>query len=85
MNAFLDNSPEAQRARLIDALRCGPVTRTTAREVLGITTIGSRIHELRRDGHAIRTVQAWNPTPDGLCSESTYVLAFGEANDGIKS
>lgn len=85
MTAFLENSPASQRARLMDALRCGQVTRSIALECLGISALGNRISELRRDGHAIRTERVWQPTDSGLRSEAHYALVPTNSHDAERT
>lgn len=72
---FLDNSACAQRKRLLDALRCSPVTEMEARKNLDIMMPGARIHELRKEGHLIETIHVWQPTDSGKPhSVAQYVL-----------
>ena len=59
---FHDNSTQAQRNRLLDALRCGPITTVEARRNLDIMMPASRIFELREDGFQIETVWVWQVT-----------------------
>ncbi len=49
------NSSAAQRERLLDALRRGPVTTFRARGDLEVMHPGGRVMELRRMGHNIVT------------------------------
>ena len=77
---FLDNSVSVQRNRMLDALRCGPITTIEARKNLDIMMPGTRIHELRhREGYAIETVRVWRPTDAGkLHSVAQYILMTRE-------
>lgn len=50
------NSLEAQRERLLNSLRKGPITTTCARDTLDILAPAPRVHELRHNfGHNIKT------------------------------
>ncbi len=52
----LDNtSTHAQRARLLERLRLGPIDTITARHELNVMMPAARIKELRDNGHAIKT------------------------------
>lgn len=44
---FTDNSAEGQRARLLEALKCGPLTTIEIRHDLDIMMPAARVHELR--------------------------------------
>jgi hypothetical protein len=44
-----------QRAALLAALKLGPVSTLEAREVMGLSHPGGRVHEMRRDGVPIST------------------------------
>ena len=76
---YADLSAEAQRKRLIDALRCGPVTTIEARRYLDILMPAARVHELKhRHGYDIRTVRVRQETECGkLHSVAKYVLMAG--------
>lgn len=52
---IVDTSASAQRARLLAALRKGPVTTLDARRDLNVFVPGVRVFELRREGHPIVT------------------------------
>ena len=52
------NSSSEQRARLLDALRRGPVTTFYARSELDVLHPGGRIMELRHAGHNI--IMLWS-------------------------
>lgn len=73
---YADLSAEAQRKRLIDALRCGPISTLEARRNLDILMPAARVHELRhRHGYTIQTVRVQRPTECGkLHSVALYVL-----------
>ncbi len=76
---YADLSAEAQRKRLIDALRCGPVTTIEARRNLDILMPAARVHELKhRHGFDIQTVRVRQETDCGkLHSVAKYVLMAG--------
>ncbi len=76
---YADLSAEAQRKRLIDALRCGPVTTIEARRNLDILMPAARVHELRHlHGLDILTVRVSQETEGGkLHSVAKYVLMAG--------
>ncbi len=76
---YADLSTEAQRKRLIDALRCGPVTTIEARRNLDILMPAARVHELKhRHGFDIQTVRVRQETECGkLHSVAKYVLMAG--------
>lgn len=73
---FADDSAQAQRARLRDALRIAPVSTIEARRNLDIMMPGTRIHELRhREGLNIVTHWSKEPTECGkLHRVARYVL-----------
>ncbi|ASW45377.1 MULTISPECIES: helix-turn-helix domain-containing protein [Xanthomonas] len=52
---IVDTSASAQRARLLAALRKGPVTTLDARRDLNVFVPGVRVFELRQEGHPIVT------------------------------
>lgn len=63
---YADQSAAAQRARLLDALRCCPVSTLEARRNLDILMPAARIHELRHAyGYQIDTVWVWQKTELG--------------------
>jgi hypothetical protein len=66
----------AQRARLLAALRLGPVSTIKARHDLDIIAPAPRIHELRHNaGHKILTVWRTETTPEGFSHRvAEYVL-----------
>jgi hypothetical protein len=70
------NGSAAQRARLLAALREGPVTTLRARRELDILGVAPRIFELRhRDGHDIALIWTDEATECGrLHRVARYVL-----------
>ncbi|NTV69877.1 MAG: hypothetical protein HGA71_07000 [Azonexaceae bacterium] len=76
---YADLSAEAQRKRLIDALRCGPITTIEARRNLDILMPAARVHELKhRHGFDIQTIRVRQETDCGkLHSVAKYVLVVG--------
>lgn len=62
---YADLSAAAQRARLLDALRCGPVTTLEARRNLDVLHPAMRVCELRREGYRIETVRVPQATESG--------------------
>lgn len=79
---YADLSAEAQRKRLIDALRCGPVTTIEARRNLDILMPAARIHELKhRHGHNIQKYWIEQETDNGRKHRvAKYVLMVGGGN-----
>lgn len=73
---FADDSAQAQRRRLLDALRVAPVSTIEARRNLDILMPGTRVHELRhREGFKINTHWSKEPTECGkLHRVARYVL-----------
>ena len=71
-----NNSAQAQRQRLLDALRKSPVSTIAARRDLDIMMPAARVHELRhRFGHNIDKVWVQLPTDSGkLHRVALYVL-----------
>ena len=70
------NSTEAQRQRLLAALRRSPVTTIEARRDLDILHPAGRVKELRHnEGHQILTAWSYEPTDCGkLHRVARYVL-----------
>ena len=61
-----DISLEAQRKRLMDALRCGPITTIEARRNLDILMPAARVHELKhKQGEPIDKVMVQQETDNG--------------------
>ncbi len=78
---FLDNSTAAQRNRLLDALRCGPITTIEARRNLDILMPAARVWELRQDGMQIETIFVWQDTDAGKAHQvAKYVLVVNGAS-----
>lgn len=74
------NTAEAQRLRLLNALRGGPVTTLQARAELDVMHPAARVMELREEGLRIFTAWAREPSPCGrLHRVARYVLAGGAA------
>lgn len=67
------NTAAVQRQRLLKALRRSPVSTITARSELDILSPAARVLELRRLGHRIRTVWAWQRTD---CGKSHRVALY---------
>ncbi|MBV8270947.1 MAG: helix-turn-helix domain-containing protein [Cupriavidus sp.] len=59
------NSAEAQRARLLAALKRGPVDTVHAYRKLDILHVPRRVFELRKAGHMITTAWVWRVTERG--------------------
>ncbi len=59
------NSAAAQRQRLLQALRLGPVTTLQARAELDVLHPGGRVMELRRQGYRIATIRVREATDCG--------------------
>ncbi|CAG4908321.1 helix-turn-helix domain-containing protein [Paraburkholderia saeva] len=59
------NSAAAQRARLLAALKRGPVDTVHAYRNLDILHVPRRVFELRKSGHAIATAWVWRITEQG--------------------
>lgn len=57
------NSAAAQRARILDALRVGPVTTLDARHRLDVLHPAARVMELRKFGQSIDTI--WTTAENG--------------------
>lgn len=80
---YADVSAEAQRKRLIDALKIGPITTLEARRNLDILMPAARVHELRhKHGEPIETVWTWQETDAGKPHRvARYVLFPGRSID----
>jgi hypothetical protein len=77
---FLDNSTQAQRNRLLDALRCGPITTIEARRNIDIMMPGTRVFELRhRFGHPIEKIWVWQETESGKPHRVAQYFLVSEA------
>ena len=76
-----DLSTDAQRQRLLDALRRSPVTTLEARRNLEILHPAMRVLELKRLGHRIDTVIIHQATETGIKHRvAKYVL---QPNSGV--
>lgn len=63
---FADLSLSAQRGRLLDALRCGPITTIEARRNLDILMPAARVFELKHNyGYPIDKVMVRQETDNG--------------------
>lgn len=72
----LENGPKAQRQRLLDALRRGPVDTVYAYRHLDILHVPRRVLELRQEGHDIATTWAQRATEQGSAHRvGVYVLS----------
>lgn len=72
---YADLSAAAQRARLLDALRCAPVTTLEARRNLDVLHPAMRVCELRKEGYRIDTVRVHQETECGKShSVAKYLL-----------
>jgi hypothetical protein len=72
------NSSTAQRARLLAALRAGPVTTLTARKQLDVLHLAARVMELRQSGTNIITHWRVEETQPGRKHRvAEYVLLSG--------
>jgi hypothetical protein len=72
---FANNSVKAQRLRLADCLRIGPVTTLTARRKLDILHPAGRVKEMRRLVWNIVTERVHEPTDCGkLHRIAKYIL-----------
>lgn len=76
MNASMHpNSVEAQRARLLERLRQGPVSTLDARALLDVLHPAARVMELREQGYQIETLWSRELSPCGrLHRVARYVL-----------
>lgn len=73
------NSAASQRARILEALRRGPVSTLAARKLLDVLHPAARVQELRRAGHNIRTHWATEESQKGKPHRvASYVLLPGE-------
>lgn len=79
---FADLSAAAQRARLLDALRCSPITTIEARRDLDILMPAARIHELKhRHGYNIQKYWIEQETDNGRKHRVAkyFLMVGGEA------
>ena len=79
-----NNSAQAQRQRLLDALRKGPVSTIEARRDLDLMMPGTRIHELRhKHGHLIDMIWVQKPMDSGkLHRVGLYILRPADTHEG---
>jgi hypothetical protein len=77
------NSTEAQRARLLQRLRQGPLTTLAARSELDVLHPAARVMELRGEGFCIETLRTSEYSECGqLHSVARYVLLPAGAAKG---
>ncbi|WP_080409197.1 helix-turn-helix domain-containing protein [Burkholderia ubonensis] len=62
---FTSNSADDQRARLLAALRDGPISTIEARHNLDVMMPAARVFELRAAGHTITTTRVYRATSSG--------------------
>lgn len=79
---YADLSAEAQRRRLLDALRCSPISTLEARHNLDILHPAMRVRELRLDGFNIQTVRIGADTGFGVKHSVARYVLMAEANGG---
>lgn len=73
------NSADAQRARLLAALRCRPISTIDARRELDILHPAGRVLELRRAGVPVLTYWVTEPTDCGRDHRiARYTLEVGK-------
>ena len=77
---YADLSTHAQRARLLDALRCSPITTIEARRALDILMPAARIKELRNRGYQIVTLWTNQATDAGRLHRIAQYVLMGEGN-----
>lgn len=82
MSAF--NSAHAQRTRLLQALRCAPVSTIVARRELDILSPAPRIMELRQRGFDIETFWQHEATDCGRTHRIGLYVLTGEANADVE-
>ena len=79
---YADLSANAQRKRLLDALRCENISTLEARRDLDILHPAMRVRELRLDGYDIRTVRISAETGFGVKHSVARYVLMAEANGG---
>lgn len=80
---YADLSASAQRNRLLDALRCGPVSTLEARRNLEVLMPATRIFELRDKGYGIATLRVIQETEAGIeHNVARYVLVAEPKGNG---
>jgi len=79
---YADLSANAQRHRLLDALRCDSVSTLEARHNLDILHPAMRVREMRLDGYDIRTVRISADTGFGVKHSVARYVLFTEPERG---
>jgi len=79
---YADLSANAQRHRLLDALRCDSVSTLEARRNLDILHPAMRVREMRLDGYDIRTVRISADTGFGVKHCVARYVLFAEPERG---
>lgn len=79
---YADLSANAQRHRLLDALRCDSVSTLEARLNLDILHPAMRVREMRLDGYDIRTVRIAADTGFGVKHSVARYVLFAEPERG---
>ena len=79
---YADLSADAQRHRLLDALRCASVSTLEARRNLDILHPAMRVREMRLDGYDIRTVRISADTGFGVKHCVARYVLFAEPERG---
>lgn len=79
---YADLSANAQRNRLLDALRCDSISTLEARLNLDILHPAMRVRELRLDGYDIRTVRVSADTGFGVKHSVARYVLFAEPERG---
>jgi len=79
---YADLSANAQRHRLLDALRCASVSTLEARRNLDILHPAMRVREMRLDGYDIRTVRISADTGFGVKHSVARYVLFAEPERG---
>ncbi|MCO4875777.1 helix-turn-helix domain-containing protein [Paraburkholderia caribensis] len=73
------NSADAQRARLLEALRSGPLSTLAIRSQLDVLMPAARVFELRQHGHNIQTTWVDEPTDGGRLHRVAKYALFPSA------
>jgi hypothetical protein len=82
IDAPQDNTASAQRARLLCALRRGPITTVSIRRDLDILQPMARVLELRQAGHRIVTAWTYQETAQGRTHRvGMYCLLAGREGE----
>ena len=77
-----DLSADAQRRRLLDALRCNSISTLETRHNLDILHPAMRVRELRLDGYAIQTVRVGADTGFGVNHSVARYVHMAEPHAG---